>query len=487
MIKFLKYIFITVIFVISTLFVINVSTNTVSAETPTVSADSWMITDLYTGQILDSSENKLEEIAIGGLTKLFVSYIVYDEIKKENITLDQKVDISDYSVIVSHASISGYNFTDVVLYQGLDYTVGELLEIMNVYSSNSAAIALAEHISGSEFAFLSKIHSLIDDLGMSGIYNIDNVSGLDNNTLRAIIEDEDIKHDGKVFANSLNIDDFKYLSPTAYNTMNVLDVSILSYMLVNDFSEILDTTSKDHVMFYEYGGEVKRENKNFAVRENSSKYNPNATGLATGTMDILLDGQKVWKDSITLTVNESNSVNNYNFLVVSLGSSRNTSNLSRYDDANALLEYAKSNFTYKSFDESNLSHIKWELETHKAKSDIVKIKPYTPFNFYVPNDFEINNLDIEFGFSDEQKDKYYSDDGKLLASLDKGTEVGFARVKCIEESFCVNYLTEHLVEEVGTIPIVTSEDVRRHNIFKLLGYSLLDITDALFKNIDKLF
>lgn len=72
--------------------------------------------------------------------------------------------ISEYAGTIS----IDYRLANVPLRIGEEYSIEELFEAMAIYSANGATIALAEHISGSEAAFVQRMRGLLDSGDLDG-------------------------------------------------------------------------------------------------------------------------------------------------------------------------------------------------------------------------------------------------------------------------------------------------------------------------------
>jgi D-alanyl-D-alanine carboxypeptidase len=105
-----------------------------------------------------------DQRAIASVTKVMTALIVLEE-----TDLDETVTISEKASRVPYA-------------RGLDagetYNVRELLEFALVASSNDAAIALAEHVAGSETAFAGRMNLRAEEMGLADTRFV-NAHGLD--------------------------------------------------------------------------------------------------------------------------------------------------------------------------------------------------------------------------------------------------------------------------------------------------------------------
>ena len=170
-----------------------------TAETTTtnndfdVDAKSAILMEANTGKIL-FSKNETTEASPASVTKIMTLLLVMEAIKDERISLSDNVFISEYA-----ASMGG---SQVFLEEGEEMKVEELIKCTVIASANDAAVALAEHIGGSEKNFVNMMNTRASELKMSNT-NFENVTGLDDTAKNhftsakdiAIMSQELIKHD----------------------------------------------------------------------------------------------------------------------------------------------------------------------------------------------------------------------------------------------------------------------------------------------------
>ena len=127
-------------------------------------AHASLILDANSGTILHSHKGK-ERRQIASLTKLLTAVIVVEKISN----LDEEVIISEKAVYAEGTKIgcprSGYCVGER-LKIGERLAVNSLLKAMLMNSANDAAIALAEHISGSQEKFAELMNEKAKELGL---------------------------------------------------------------------------------------------------------------------------------------------------------------------------------------------------------------------------------------------------------------------------------------------------------------------------------
>lgn len=140
---------------------------------PKVTGTSWVLMDYASGNVLagEGYDTRLEPASI---TKVMTSYVVAAEIAGD------KVKATDQVMMSENAWRSGGAGTDGS-YSGFEVNKTARLEDMEkgmaVQSGNDAAIALAEHVAGSEDAFASLMNAYAARLGMKNTHFV-NSTGL---------------------------------------------------------------------------------------------------------------------------------------------------------------------------------------------------------------------------------------------------------------------------------------------------------------------
>ena len=137
-------------------------------DAPAISAASFVVMDHNSGAIL-AAYNEDEKRAPASLTKIMTSYVVFQRIKEEFITLEDDVKISEkaWKTGGSRSFIEDGNMIKLK----------DLLRGMIVQSGNDASVALAEHVAGSEGTFVLFMNDYAEQLGMKNS-RFENSSGL---------------------------------------------------------------------------------------------------------------------------------------------------------------------------------------------------------------------------------------------------------------------------------------------------------------------
>ena len=124
---------------------------------PRVAASSFILQDADSGKIL-AEKNADQKLPPASLTKIMTVYVVYRELDKGHLTLDETVTISKKAWRTPGSRM----FVEV----NKQVSVEDLLRGVVIQSGNDAAVALAEHIAGDEATFAALMNQHAKRLGM---------------------------------------------------------------------------------------------------------------------------------------------------------------------------------------------------------------------------------------------------------------------------------------------------------------------------------
>ena len=200
-----------------------------------VAGKAAVLMDIATGTVL-YEKNPHERLSPASVTKVMTMLLIMEAIDEGRIGWDDTVTASEAA-----AAKGG---SQIYLKVGETMTVRDLVKSIAVSSANDAACAMAEHIAGSESAFVSLMNQRAKELGMNDT-NFVNCTGLDD------------------------AEEAKEHLTSAY------DIAVMSRELLKNHPDILQFTTiwMDSVR----GGEFGLSNTNKLVRF----YN-GCTGLKTG-------------------------------------------------------------------------------------------------------------------------------------------------------------------------------------------------------------
>jgi D-alanyl-D-alanine carboxypeptidase (penicillin-binding protein 5/6) len=144
---------------------------TPTPKAPEVAAKSYILQDYTTGKVI-AALNAEQRLPPASITKLMTAYVVSHELASGNITLEDEVLISEKA----WRMVGSRSFIEV----NSKVPVEVLLRGMIIQSGNDAAVALAEHIAGSEDTFAQMMNQYAQQLGMFDT-NYQNATGLPGN------------------------------------------------------------------------------------------------------------------------------------------------------------------------------------------------------------------------------------------------------------------------------------------------------------------
>ena len=197
--------------------------------------DASLLADYETGDVIYSNNSK-EKIEVASITKVMTYLVAMDQISKGNAKLEDKVTISEKA-----AKRGGSSFK---LKPNQIYSLDRLLESSLIASANDSCIAIAEHISGNEQAFVELMNKKAKELGLEK-------------------------------TNYVSVNGFP--EEGVHNTMSVEDIYKLTTHTIDKYPEILKTTSKPLLIDEERGIEFINTNPLLGIVEGLSGFK---TGFA---------------------------------------------------------------------------------------------------------------------------------------------------------------------------------------------------------------
>lgn len=140
---------------------------------PTINADAYLLMDFDTGTVLVES-NVDQPLPPASLTKLMTSYILAEEVDAGRLSLNDQVTVSR-NAWSQNPTFRGSSL--MWIEPGKPVTVGELEKGIVISSGNDATVAIAEHIAGSEDAFVDLMNRYAQELDL-GATHYENTHGL---------------------------------------------------------------------------------------------------------------------------------------------------------------------------------------------------------------------------------------------------------------------------------------------------------------------
>ena len=139
-----------------------------AAAGPAVSCPSALLMEKQTGTVLFAQdEHTPREPA--SVTKIMTLLLVMEAIDSGALSYDD--------VVTGSAHAAGMGGSQIWLNENEQMTVRDLLKAVCIVSGNDAAVALAEHLAGSEDAFVERMNARAQELGMNDTHFV-NCTGL---------------------------------------------------------------------------------------------------------------------------------------------------------------------------------------------------------------------------------------------------------------------------------------------------------------------
>ena len=133
-----------------------------------LSCTSAVLMEKETGAFL-LEENAHEKLEPASVTKIMTLLLVMEAVDSGQLSKDDPVTVSAYA--------AGMGGSQVYLEEGEQMPVSEMIKCVTVVSGNDCAVALAEHLAGSEGAFVTRMNQRAQELGMADT-NFLNCTGL---------------------------------------------------------------------------------------------------------------------------------------------------------------------------------------------------------------------------------------------------------------------------------------------------------------------
>ena len=249
------------------------------ADAPELNAPSALLMEKQTGTVLCAvGEHEAREPA--SVTKIMTLLLTMEAIDSGTLHYDD--------VITASAHASSMGGSQIWLREGEQMRVEDLLKAVCVVSGNDAAVALGEHLSGSEDAFVEKMNRRAKELGMNDTHFV-NCTGL----------------------------------PVAGHVTSAYDIALMSRELIAHHPDIRRFTT--------IWTDSLRDGASMLVNTNKLiRFYPGATGLKTGSTDTALYclSATAERDGMELIA-----------VVLKAPSSEQ-----RFADARALLDYGFANY-----------------------------------------------------------------------------------------------------------------------------------------------
>lgn len=165
-------------------FCVGITAQEDSSQSPNlgISAKSAVLMEAQTGEIL-YAQNETEALPPASVTKIMTLLLVMEALRDGKIRWEDTVTVSDRA-----AAMGG---SQIFLESGESMSVKDMVKSVVIASANDAAVALAEHIAGSEEAFVEAMNRRAATLGMTSTH-FENTNGLDDSVENHVTSAKDI-------------------------------------------------------------------------------------------------------------------------------------------------------------------------------------------------------------------------------------------------------------------------------------------------------
>ena len=133
------------------------SADTSSAASLSVSAPSALLMEKETGTVL-YEKNAHEHMSPASVTKIMTLLLIVEDVESGKLNLTDTVTAS--------ARAASFGGSCVYLEEGEQMSVSDMIKCIAVVSANDCAVAMAEHVSGTEEVFVERMNRRAQELGM---------------------------------------------------------------------------------------------------------------------------------------------------------------------------------------------------------------------------------------------------------------------------------------------------------------------------------
>lgn len=112
----------------------------------------------YNSKTVILAKNEDKKMPIASMTKIMLLLLCYENIEKDNISLEQKITVSQ--------NAKSFGGSQVYLEEGGEYLLCDLLKSVTVASANDASVALAEYFYGDEKTCVDEMNKKAQNLGL---------------------------------------------------------------------------------------------------------------------------------------------------------------------------------------------------------------------------------------------------------------------------------------------------------------------------------
>lgn len=343
--------------------------SSVYADDFDVAAKHAIAVEATTGKVL-YEKDATTPAGIASMTKILTVYLTYKEIDNGNLSWDTKVPISDYAY-----DLTANSDASNVPMEAHEYTVEQLVNAAMVASANSAAIALAEQIGGSESNFVDMMKAQLNEWGITDAKLV-NASGLNNSYLG-----------DNIYPGSSSTDE---------NMLSARDIAIIARHLITEYPDVLKISSQTTA---DFDGSTMNT-YNYMLKDMPYERD-GVDGLKTGTTELA--------GASFVATSTENGMRIISVVMNADGWEEN--DFARFEATNELLDYVKSNYEITTIIEAGQSYKNSKAKVKDGKEKTVPVVAAQDLNV-------VHRIGTDVSAKFSSKAKGYE------ATINKGDKVG---------------------------------------------------------------
>lgn len=421
--------FISIFFIMCSQLIFGISK--VSAQTLNIDqlqAKALMLVNASNGQVL-YAKNEEELIDVGALSKLILVYLIYHEIEIGNMSLSDKVPISNAAYELSQ----DYDIPNVPLRQDFEYTVEELLETVALRFANGSALALAELLTGSQKDTVKKMNYQLQEWGLENNQLI-NVTGLSEGS--------------------------------QVNKLNAEALMTTSYRLLNDYPEYLELTKiKDKVFKARTDDSIKLTNANNFIDSGKNE--------VRGTDGLGVSYSESLGYSYVLTTNRDEE----RLIAIALGTSQEE--IEGRFVVQQLIDYGFASFETRTIlmKGNNTDQIP-EIRIFGGDKNVIQAVYKNSLTASIP----LGNPQLKMNYQLNLKKQFLNEKGEMVAPIMENQVIG--TVKVAVEGTPFRYLP---TSSGDFVEIVAAETIEEQSFFGRFLQGSADFISGAFEGARKFF
>lgn len=380
--------------------------SSVYADDFDVAAKHAIAVEATTGKVL-YEKDATTPAGIASMTKILTVYLTYKEIDNGNLSWDTKVPISDYAY-----DLTANSDASNVPMEAHEYTVEQLVNAAMVASANSAAIALAEQIGGSESNFVDMMKAQLNEWGITDAKLV-NASGLNNSYLSDNIYPES--------------------SSTDENMLSARDIAIIARHLITEYPDVLKISSQTTA---DFDGSTMNT-YNYMLKDMPYERD-GVDGLKTGTTELA--------GASFVATSTENGMRIISVVMNADGWEEN--DFARFEATNELLDYVKSNYEITTIIEAGQSYKNSKAKVKDGKEKTVPVVAAQDLNV-------VHRIGTDVSAKFSSKAKGYE------ATINKGDKVGKFEYND-NQIVGTGYL-----DSKPSVPALAKKEVKKSNFLKV--------------------